>query len=189
MRKRTHKKTITTLEKAQVQAKLETAVELLAHRLDHWAHKELNSMVNLQAFVCMDMAKDLYRVGQFHVKKTQNHWTVTCPRRSSIMEFHNMQAAVFYCLYETKCLYQRSSQFFHLDQQLGRAHDQLTQYHSAHKHACKNNDSFRQDLFYARISEAQCRFNHVESSLLKCIVTAKYSKVWDHNYETARTRN
>ena len=57
------------------------------------------------------------------------------------------------------------------------------------KSAIENKDTFKQDLYIARLSYAAPKLELLETNLQKSIISAKYSKVWEfNNHETTRTR-
>lgn len=190
-RKRRKKHTPNLAERATYQAAVETAAEIMARMLEKWTKSELSKLASSSEFICLDLARNLYRVGSFNLKKeSANCWVVKDSAGRVVHNFFNCQAAVFYCLYESKQAFKRAGEFLHTDIALGRTHHEVNEYLAQLRTAVKNKDCFKQDLYIARLSEARPKLEQLESNLQKSIISAKYSKVWEtKNHETARTRN
>lgn len=190
-RKRRKKPNPKLAERATYQAAVETAAEVMARMLEKWTKSELSRLASSSEFICLDLARNLYRVGNFNLKKeSTNCWTVKGNDGKVIHNFFNCQAAVFFCLYESKQAFRRANEFLLTDIALGRTHHEVNEYLAQLRTAVKNNDCFKQDLYIARLSEARPKLEQLESNLQKSIISAKYSKVWEtKNHETARTRN
>jgi hypothetical protein len=178
-------------ERAAFQAAVETTAELMARLLEKFTREELAKLASSKEFICVDLARNLYRVGRFNLQKvSQSCWIVKDSNGRVIHNFFNCQAAVFYCLYESRQAYKRASEFLQTDIELGRTHHQVNEYLAHLRTAVKNKDCFKQDLYTARLSWAKPKLELLESNLQKSITSAKYSKVWEtNNHETARTRN
>lgn len=171
-------------------ATAEVVTEIAARLLDRWTQKELEALVHNKEFVCVDVGNNLFRVGKFLLKKRKNHWLVKSPAGPNIHEFMVAPAAVFYCLYESRALFHKAQEFMRLDTELCRLTQEITDYVHALDLAVKNNNSFKQDLYIARLSNSRPRLENLKTNMQKTIYGAKYSKVWEtKNHETARTRN
>lgn len=190
-RKRRKKSNPKLAERATFQAAAETAAEIMARMLEKWTKSELSKLASTSEFICLDLARNLYRVGKFNLKKeSANSWAVKDPHGKVIHNFYNCQAAVFFCLYESKQAFKRASEFLHTDIALGRITSEINEYIAQLRTAVQKNDCFKQDLYIARLSDARPKLEQLESNLQKSIISAKYSKVWEtKNHETARTRN
>ena len=178
-------------ERATFQAAVETTAEIMARLLEKFTREELTRLSASREFVCVDLARNLYRVGRFNLQKVSTTcWIVKDSNGRVIHEFYNCQAAVFYCLYESRSSFKRANEFLQTDIDLGRTHHEVNEYLAHLRTAVKNKDSFKQDLYLARLSWVKPRLEQLESNLQKSITSAKYSKVWEtNNHETARTRN
>lgn len=190
-RKRRKKTPEQLYEMAQTQAATEAVAEIVARLLDQWTRSELIKLAVSNHFVCIDLARNIYRVGRFNLQKYKNNrWLVKSPDGSIVHIFYNKQAAVFYCLYETKQQFTKAKEFLAMDSDLGRTQEQVAEYASHLQLAITRNDTFKQDLYLARLSWARPKLALLESNLEKSILSAKYSKVWEiNNHETTRTRN
>ena len=176
-------------EQATTQATVETVAELMAYFVEKWSRQQLLQLAQANHFVCLDLAQDFYRVGKFNLRKQNgNIWAVSNLDNRLIHNFQNKQAAVFYCLYESRHLYHKAMEFLQNDQELARIQLQVNEYLVQLHLAQKRKDSFKQDLYLARLSNATPMLELLETNLQKTINGAKYSKVWETNHETARTR-
>jgi len=175
-------------KKAQNQALAETATTVMAYLIEHWTADELDRMSRNGDMLFIDLGKGYYRVGRFNLRRiTPQCWRVTDLTNRLIHDFFNKQAAVFFCMYETKHHFTSSNKILHSDIRLGRMNDALYQYNIKLKKAEESGDGWRLDLYLARISGIKPMFDAEETNLLKTINHAKYSKVWDtKNHETAR---
>jgi hypothetical protein len=189
-KKRRRKKNQNLLDRATNQAAAETITEVMAHFLEKWTKKELATLALNNQFICIDVGRDLYRVGRFNLQRqAEKRWIVMDMTGKIIHEFYNKQAAVFYCLYESKHMFHKAHQFLYSDLELGRTYLQVTEYLAQLRLAQQRKDSFKVDLYLARLSFSQPKLELLETNLQKTIISAKYSKVWEtNNHETARTR-
>jgi len=189
-KKRRRKKNQNLLERATKQATAETITEVMAHFLEKWTKQELANLASNNQFICIDVARDMYRVGRFNMLRLEEtRWSVTNLDNKLVHDFYNKQAAVFYCLYESRNLFHKAQEFLQGDIELGRTQLQVKEYLAQLRLAEQKKDSFRQDLYLARLSFSRPKLELLETNLQKTIISAKYSKVWEtKNHETARTR-
>lgn len=168
------------LARAQEQATQEAMKEVLYRLLNHWGLKELDKFSINTNFVCLQTGKNTYRVGRFNLQKQlENSWVVTDLYDQFISDFYNKQAAVFYCLFETRHMYTRAAELRSSDFELGRAEQELVQL-TQHLHtATRKKDPFACDLYHARLSNIRPKVEQLQSNLQKTIIRAKYSKVWE----------
>ena len=167
-------------EQASKRAAAETLADLMATMLDNWTKTQLNQLSVNQEFVCIDMGKNIYRIGKFNVRKRNEiSWTVSDSFGKLIHDFYNKQAAVFFCLYETRNQFSRASEFLHYNIDLASAQQQVEYYTAKIRTAAKKKDDFKQDLYIARLSDVRPKLEMVQTNLQKSIYAAKYSKVWE----------
>lgn len=168
------------LTRAERQAAAETVVEIMARLLERWGSKELDRLCSTKDFICLEVGKDVYRVGQFELRKqAETCWTVASIDGVHIHDFFNRQAAVFYCLYETRNNFVKAKEFLHSDAELGKSYSELNNLNKQLARALKQKDFFKADLYSARISNVKPQLEHLETNLQKSIIAAKYNKVWD----------
>jgi len=174
--------------KAKKQAIAETATTVMSYLIDHWTQDELDRMCHGGDMVFIDLGQNYYRVGRYNLRKLNAQcWRVTDMTHHWIHDFFNKQAAVFFCMFETKQHYAASYKILHADQRLGRMHESMLYYTMKLKKADQTGDSWRKDLYLARISGVKPQYEAEETNLQKTLTHAKYSKVWDtKNHETAR---
>lgn len=179
------------LERASHTATAEVVTEVFARILDRWTRKELDALVSNKEFVCIDVGKNSFLVGKHTLRKQKdNSWLVKTQTGTSVHAFLYAQAAVFYCLFDNKNQFHRAREFLQADYEIGRTLRQIEEYTHGLKTAIKAKNTFKQDLFLARLSDAQPRLENLKTNMQKTIYGAKYSKVWEtKNHETARTRN
>lgn len=176
--------------RATLTATAEVITEVAARMLDRWTQKELEALVHNKEFICLDVGKNLYRVGKFLIKKQKNSWVVKGSYGNQVHAFMVAPAAVLYCLYESRNMFHKSQEFLRLDAELVRLTQETADYAHALAQAVKSNNSFKKDLYLARLSTSQPRLENLKTNMQKTIYGAKYSKVWEtKNHETARTRN
>jgi hypothetical protein len=190
-KKRRKKPTKNLVELANTQAATETIAQLLARLLDKWTKSELSRLVANNRLVCIDLSKNLYRIGNHTLQKHKDQsWSVRGIDGQFVHSFISKHAAVFYCLYESKRMYHKSREFLNMDAELDRMSKQVTEYVTYLKLAIEHKDTFKQDLYIARLSYAAPKLELLETNLQKSIISAKYSKVWEfNNHETTRTRH
>ena len=178
-------------ERAQQQATIETAASVLALFLEHWSKVELEKLVAQQQFVCVDVRRNIYKVGRYDLHKiADTAWSVRNFGGKVIHEFCNKQAAVFFCLYDSRNHLQKSRELLNQDLEFGKAKAEVDFYSEQLHQAMQKKDGFKQDLYLARLSWVRPRMELCETNLQKTITAAKYSKVWEtNNHETTRTRN
>ncbi len=177
-------------KRATMTATAEVVAEVAARMLDRWTQKELQALVETREFVCIDVGKNLYRVGKHLLKKQNNHWVVKTQWGHTVHEFMVAPAAVLYCLYESRNMFHKSQEFLRMDADLARLTQENIDYAHALQRAVQTNNSFKQDLFLSRLSISRPRLENLKTNMQKTIYSAKYSKVWEtKNHETARTRN
>lgn len=176
--------------RATITATAEVIAEVAARLLDRWTQKELHNLIESKELVCIDIGKNLYRVGKFLLKKQKTTWLVKGPYGNVVHEFMIAPAAVLYCLYETRSMFHKAQEFLRLDTDLARITQEVQDYALGLDHAIKTRNTFKQDLFMARLSISRPRMENLKTNMQKTIYGAKYSKVWEtKNHETARTRN
>lgn len=168
------------LTRAEHQAAAETVVEIMARLLERWGSKELDRLCSTKDFICLEVGKNIYRVGKFELKKqAETCWTVNSADGDHIHDFYNRQAAVFFCLYETRCYYTKAREFLYNDAELGKSYCELNNLNKQLARALKQKDFFKADLYSARISNVKPQLEAQETNLQKSIIAAKYNKVWD----------
>lgn len=175
--------------KAQEQATDETVSELLRRFVTHWGNKELAKLSTSTTFVCLEIDKNLYRVGRFNLLKQSDHsWVVSDLDGNIVHNFFNHQAAVFYCLCETKKIYHKAYEFLSADRDVGKLHQELKYLEYKLKKAQQQANQWNQQLYIARISWVRPRLDLLQTNLQKTIIAAKYTKSLFGNlhHETVR---
>ena len=171
-------------------AAAEVITEVAARMLDRWTQKELQALVDSREFVCVDVGKHLYRVGKFVLKKQHGVWIVKNQHGITLHTFSVAPAAVLFCLYESRNMYHKAQEFVRMDIALTKMSQEVTDYTHGLAQAVRSHNTFKQDLFLARLSISRPRLENLKTNMQKTIYSAKYSKVWEtKNHETARTRN
>ena len=125
--KKRHKKFNSKVyERAKKLATDEAVEQVLLGYLSIWSVKELNRICAVHDFVCVPLGRDHYRVGRFDLKKQPNNfWQVSDCDGYALHEFGNQQAAVFFCLYETRYLYARAREFKDCDNELSKTQQEV----------------------------------------------------------------
>jgi hypothetical protein len=167
-------------EKATKLATDEAVEQVLLGYLSIWSTKELNRICAVHDFVCVPLGKDHYRVGRFDLEKQPNgYWLVSDCDGYAQHEFGNQQAAVFFCLYETRHLYARAREFKDCDNELSKTRQEVNYLREKLRRASLKKDNFGIDLFQARLSNMLPKLLVCETNLQKTLISAKYSKVWE----------
>lgn len=178
-------------EKATEQATVEAVTEVMSRILVQWTSQQLDKLAYDKEFVCVDLGKHIYKIGKFSLHRHhETSWVVKNAFLEPIYDFYNKQAAVLFCLYETREMFHKSQEFLNYDRELGSLQEQVNYYVMRYKKAVKKRDNFGSDLYLARLSCAKPLLENVQTNLQKSIITAKYSKAFGEiKNETARTRN
>ena len=163
--------------RAREQAEAEVVTEILARFMNLWSRKQLDLLAQEREFVCMDLGRDIYQVGKYYLERQQEHsWIVRNRYKETVHDFYNRQAAVLYCLFDSRNQIHRAYDFLRQDQELARLSNQMREYNDLLKKASKKQDIFRQDLYIARISWVRPILEEAQINLEKTINGAKYSK-------------
>ena len=68
-----------------------------------WSRKQLDRLAQDREFICMDLGRDLYQVGKYYLERQQEHsWVVKNRFHDKLYDFYNRQAAVLYCLFDSR---------------------------------------------------------------------------------------
>jgi hypothetical protein len=178
-------------ERAKQQATAEALTEVMARFFTHWSRQQLDQLASAQEFVCIDLARDFYQVGKYSLeKRAENSWIVRDKYNEVLHNFYHRQAAVLWCLHETRGMFQKAREFLNNDKRYGFMQDQVIEFSAKLKQAMEKRDGFRQDLYLARLSWTYPMLEEIRNNLQKTITAAKYSKAFgEKKNETARTRN
>ncbi len=167
-------------EKAKKLATDEAMEQVLLGYLAIWSAKELDKICNRHDFVCLLLGKDHYRVGRFNLLKQPNQfWLVSDIDGYIKHEFLNQQAAVFFCLYETKQLYTQARELLDNDEALTRTQQEADFLREKLRRSAAKKDTFHMDLYQARLSDILPKLSACKTNLQKTLISAKYSKVWE----------
>jgi hypothetical protein len=176
-----HNKNDALKKQAESRAVAEVTANVMARFLDHWTQQELEALGRQNSVLCMEIKEGVYRIGKFYV--TQNDaelWQVNNQYGDFVHKFYSKQAAVFYCLYDTRHKYNQARELLFGDQRLYSLKNQIDQYYVLLKKAIERRDEWRQDLYLARLSHTRPLFVDARDRLQKTIAHAKYSKIWEN---------
>lgn len=176
------------MRKATNQAQGEAMTELLLRLISHWSLDQVNTISQQSGFVCIEIGKNLYRVGKFNLlRQNDTSWIVSDIDNRRIHDFYVKQAAVFYCLYESQSKFKKSAEFLQSDTELGAIAQEVHYLTERLQRAQRKADGFAIDLYQARLSYARPLLETLQTNMQKTITAAKYSKhVWETNHETTR---
>lgn len=149
-------------------------------KLNSWAATEIHNLnYKIKSPICVPLSKNSWLVG--NCKIVYNSKLKYCVySNSGVVEyFKNKQAAFFYALLEKCRMYNISRQLLMSDQLCARLEEEKLIFSARLKKYRKQNNSFKEQLLEARLSEVNTKLKHAIQELEKNLNSAKYVKVWD----------
>lgn len=174
---RTTKKRIKRM--AYKMAEAQVVENLLNYYLTWWTKQEIQNLVQQGSLIIIPLENDGLQVAHFTIMPNNKTWIVKNSRSSRLLHFNEKLCALFYCLYEHKKMYQSSAELLLQDTLLGKLESDEQFYRHKYTIALKKQDSFKQDLWQARLSYTTPHVNLAREHLQKMIKRAKYIKIWD----------
>lgn len=174
---RTTKKQIKRL--AYRMAEAEVVENLLNYYLTWWTKQEIQNLVKQGDLVIIPLANNGLQVAQFSIVPEHKIWKVISTRSSEQLCFNEKLSALFYCLFEHKQMYRSSAELLLQDRLLGKLENDEQFYRHKYTIALKKQDTFKQELWEARLSSTTPHVNLAREQLQKMIKRAKYIKIWD----------
>ncbi len=168
-------------KQAETRALAEVTANVMAHFLDHWTKQEIENLGCNESLLCLELQNGVYRIGKYFLAHQDSDlWQVNNEHGEYVHKFYSKQAAVFYCLYDTRHKYNQARELLFGDQRLFSLKTQIDQYYVLLKKAIERKDEWRQDLYLARLSHTRPLFADARDRLQKTITYAKYSKIWEN---------
>jgi hypothetical protein len=168
-------------QQADTRAVAEVTANIMARFLDHWTRNEVEALGRNEPVLCIELEKGVYRIGKFFIAQHNSElWQVDNEHGEFVHQFYSKQAAVFYCLYDTRHKYNQARELLFGDKRLFSLKTQIDQYYVLLKKAIERKDEWRQDLYIARLSHTRPLFADARDRLQKTITYAKYSKIWEN---------
>lgn len=160
-------------------AEAEVVENLLNYYLTWWTKQEIQNLVQQGNLIIIPLENNGLQVAHFTILANNKSWTVKNSRSTTQFTFTEKLCALFYCLYEHKKMYKSSSELFLQDRLLSKLENDELFYRHKYTIALKKQDSFKQDLWAARLSSTTPCVNLAREQLQKMIKRAKYIKIWD----------
>lgn len=174
---RTSKKQIK--RQAYEMAQAQVVENLLNYYLTWWTKQEIQNLVHQGNLIIIPLENEGLQVAHFSIVPDNKIWRVSSSRSSQQLCFNEKLSALFYCLYEHKKMYQSSTELLLQDRLLGKLENDEQFYRHKYTIALKKHDTFKQELWEARLSSTTPYVNMVREQLQKMIKRAKYIKIWD----------
>lgn len=176
-------------QRATAQAAAEVMTQVMMGLLEHWSKEELVRLSASGRVYCMRTGRDSFQIGNYDLHRRNDMWHVDARTSSETLDFFNKQAAVLYCFYSSRNKYHTARELMLDDKSFGLLQRELELLYEHLKRAVERKDSWKQDLYLARLSWTRPMLEVARDNLQKKINSAKYTKVWETKHETARDRH
>lgn len=158
----------------------QVAEEVVTAYLSWWTKQEIQRLISNGALVVYPAANGKgHYVCNSHVWKDGGWWRVQKNNSDTILTFFDRQAAIFYCLFDHKKMFQKSLDILQHDYTVRKLEQDQQIYKYKYKQAQETNNWFARDLWNARLSDVNPRLEQAEEQLRKLVNSAKYIKLWD----------